>query len=131
MVIQVEDGRNNTDDKPVDESSAIVPIRQFINLGPAASVDDEPSDSSTGSPDQSLTLSSPPPPRETSEVASPGYHGRENVVNLSKAPKLTPATAAQEQAQEATMRKTRVSVRARSEAPMVMAIDFNEMEKVN
>ncbi|XP_042456248.1 probable WRKY transcription factor 31 [Zingiber officinale] len=104
---EVEDGRNNnTDDKSVDESRAIVPIRQFMDLGPATS-DNEPSNSSTSSPDQSLTLSPPPPPSETSEV------------NLSKAPKLTPATAAQEQAQEASMRKTRVSVRARSEAPMI------------
>ncbi|XP_074592759.1 putative WRKY transcription factor 31 [Curcuma longa] len=114
---EVEDGRNNTDDKSVDESRAIVPIRQFMDLGRPATSDNEPSNSSTSSPDQSLTLSPPPP--ETSEVASLGYHARENVVNLSKAAKLTPAPAAQEQAQEATMRKTRVSVRARSEAPMI------------
>ena len=43
----------------------------------------------------------------------------------NKAPKLQSSSSNSEQAQEATMRKARVSVRARSEAPMVQRPIYN------
>ncbi|XP_008784385.2 probable WRKY transcription factor 31 [Phoenix dactylifera] len=123
----------------VDEKTdgKIVP-RQFIDLGPAANAD-EPSQSSTEG--GSRHLSSSPP--NNVEAGSMDYRRHENNTNKeivppdhersnredspgpssegwnpNKAPKLSPSKTA-EQTQEATMRKARVSVRARSEAPMI------------
>lgn len=76
-----------------DGGGELVP-RQFMDLAPVNSR----SSSSTASPDQSF---SPP------EVGSVG-------LDPNKA-----SSYSDQQAQEATLRKTRVSVRARSEAPMV------------
>ncbi|RRT59099.1 hypothetical protein BHE74_00047903 [Ensete ventricosum] len=105
-----------------EHGGAIVP-RQFMDLGPAVEAD-EPSHSSTASQDR--------PPGSTDyrrhgssnnnkEIAPPDHGSscrEEKPDHPSKAPKLTPSGVT-EQAQEAIMRKARVSVRARSEAPMV------------
>ncbi|KAG6506445.1 hypothetical protein ZIOFF_031768 [Zingiber officinale] len=109
---EVTDGKTD-DAKPLDDGRVVAPIRQFMDLGPAGS-HNEPSNSSTASPDQSRTLSSPV---ETSEVASPGYNAKEKIVNLNEAPRLIPPPT--DQAQGETMKKPRVSVRARSEALMI------------
>ncbi|MQM19977.1 hypothetical protein Taro_052991 [Colocasia esculenta] len=128
-----------------NERPAMVP-RQFIDLGPRAAADgDEASDSSTevGSPAHTGS------PSNNAEVASsdyrqrgstgeivpvdqdkPGDHGddggEDNVDRetqgwaSNKLPRLNPSkSGATEQSPEATMRKARVSVRARSEAPMI------------
>ncbi|RWW20013.1 hypothetical protein GW17_00015897 [Ensete ventricosum] len=93
-----------------DQGRVIFP-RQFMELGPAAE-EDEPSNSSTASPGRSA---SPPDDllHKNDENLDPSW-------NTNKALKLTPTRTA-EQAPEATMRKARVSVRARSEAPMKIA----------
>ncbi|CAL9110705.1 unnamed protein product [Musa textilis] len=91
-----------------DHGGVIFP-RRFMELGPAAE-EDEPSNSSTASPERS----SPPPDNllyKNDENLDPSW-------NTNKALELTPTKTA-EQAPEATMRKARVSVRARSEAPML------------
>ncbi|KAG1330508.1 WRKY transcription factor 42 [Cocos nucifera] len=116
----------------------IVP-RQFMDLGPAANTD-EPSQSSIegGGPERSST-----PPNNIVEAGSMEYRLNKNNANKeivpldhersnredspdpssegwnpNKASKLASPKSA-EQTQEATMRKARVSVRARSEAPMI------------
>ncbi|KAJ0989227.1 hypothetical protein J5N97_007583 [Dioscorea zingiberensis] len=78
--------------------------RQFMDSGPAVVTDaDELSHSSTAGGSQEIRSTSP---SNNVEVASIGEE------------KLSP-NKNNEQAQEATMRKARVSVRARSEAPMI------------
>ncbi|RRT43310.1 hypothetical protein B296_00041575 [Ensete ventricosum] len=79
-----------------DRGGAPVP-RQFLDLGPDADVD-EGSNSSTASLERSSS---------TPENVQVGYSRHKNEGN----------TAAAEQ--ESTMRRTRVSVRARSEAPTI------------
>ncbi|CAD5178158.1 unnamed protein product [Musa acuminata subsp. malaccensis] len=104
-----------TDAKNDGHGGVLVP-KQFMDLGPAVN-DVEPSNSSTVSPDRSAS-----PPANV-EVGSMGYDLHKNdgrstsdqTWNPNKALKLNPTN----QAQEATMRKARVSVRARSEAPMI------------
>ncbi|WOL02242.1 putative WRKY transcription factor 31 [Canna indica] len=119
--LQAQQAMNkNTDQEEVkygDNGRALVP-RQFMELGRPAE-EDAPSNSSTASRERS---SSPP---ENGELASTmSYRLQKNEDNQkqewnpNKSLKLTPATAG-DQPQEATMRKARVSVRARSEAPMI------------
>ncbi|KAJ8476541.1 hypothetical protein OPV22_020268 [Ensete ventricosum] len=104
-----------TDAKNSGHGGVLVP-KQFMDLGPAVN-DVEPSNSSTASPDRSAS-----PPADV-DVGSMGYNRHKNdgsnttdqSSNPNKALKLNPTN----QAQEATMRKARVSVRARSEAPMI------------
>ncbi|XP_068658179.1 probable WRKY transcription factor 31 [Aristolochia californica] len=126
----------------------IVP-RQFMDLGPAATVEtDEPSHSSS----EDRTRERSGSPQNNAEVVSKEYHpqsiinngneivpfdpdksdvgdgrgvGREDSSDgvsqgwgANKAPKLAPSKNV-DQPTEATMRKARVSVRARSEAPMI------------
>ncbi|RRT73382.1 hypothetical protein B296_00004448 [Ensete ventricosum] len=103
-----------TDAKNSGHGGVLVP-KQFMDLGPAVN-DVEPSNSSTASPDRSAS-----PPADV-DVGSMSYNRHKNdgsnttdqSSNPNKALKLNPTN----QAQEATMRKARVSVRARSEAPM-------------
>ncbi|XP_068666240.1 probable WRKY transcription factor 31 [Aristolochia californica] len=125
----------------------IVP-RQFMDLGPAATIEtDEPSQSSS----EGRTHERSGSPQNNAEVVSKEYHSQ-NIINNgneivpfdqnkpdvgygrvgredspdrvsqgwgpNKAPKLASAKNV-DQASEATMRKARVSVRARSEAPMI------------
>ncbi|KAJ8501091.1 hypothetical protein OPV22_011643 [Ensete ventricosum] len=105
-VVEVMDAKVDAMNR--DQGRVIFP-RQFMELGPAAE-EHEPSNSSTASPGRS--------------ASSPDdllYKNDENLDpswNTNKALKLTPTRTA-EQAPEATMRKARVSVRARSEAPMI------------
>jgi hypothetical protein len=92
------------------QGGAIVP-RQFLDLGrPAA---EEPSNSSTEEASPSRTVSK--------EIA-PFDHDKGNRVDspdpTSAQPDSGPVKSG-EQTQDATMRKARVSVRARSEAPIV------------
>ncbi|XP_072984085.1 probable WRKY transcription factor 31 [Typha latifolia] len=96
--------------------------RQFMDLGlglTAADANDEPSNSSTeagsghrSSPTNKEIVSFDRSSREDSPIL-PSHDWIPN-----KIPKLVPSKSP-EQAQEATMRKARVSVRARSEAPMI------------
>ncbi|CAL9101781.1 unnamed protein product [Musa textilis] len=105
----------------LEHGGVLVP-RQFLDLGPAAEAD-EPSHSSTtsqgrppGSTDHRRHGSS-----NNKEIAPPDYGSscrEEKPDHPNKAPKLTPSGVT-EQAQEAIMRKARVSVRARSEEPMI------------
>ncbi|RWW43391.1 hypothetical protein BHE74_00050962 [Ensete ventricosum] len=131
-------GHDAVDEKIEAKSSnkheGIVVPRQFMDLGPGGDID-EPSYSSTASRDQSLSL------RSQTAVGSADYSAQKSRIddkeivpldhekytredssdngwNPDKASKLT-ASKATEQAQDATMRKARVSVRARSEAPMI------------
>ncbi|KAH7658361.1 Myosin rod fragments domain-containing protein [Dioscorea alata] len=85
-----------------NDQETIVP-RQFMDLGPAATETDEHSHSSTGG---SRERSSSPP--NDVDIGSIETNNNNNNNNKEIAPK-----------QEATMRKARVSVRARSEAPMI------------
>lgn len=92
-----------------DRERVIFP-RHFMELGPAAE-EDKPSNSSTASPGRS----SPPPDNllyKNDENLDPSW-------NTNKALKFTPTKTA-EQTPVATMRKARVSIRARSEATMVI-----------
>ncbi|XP_039125781.1 probable WRKY transcription factor 31 isoform X1 [Dioscorea cayenensis subsp. rotundata] len=96
--------------KQRDQSGHEVVQRQFIDLGPTVNtvvVDtDEPSHSSTAGGSQEISTS----PSNNIEVGSLGTEEKE---------KLSPNKNNDQASQEATMRKARVSVRARSEAPMI------------
>lgn len=110
--------------KAENGSSAMVP-RQFMDLGPVSMIEeaqDEPSGSTAdaGSPERS----SSPMNKEIvpfDQVRSNANGGFARVESPEQT-KLVNSKGA-EHAQEATMRKARVSVRARSEAPMVSTID--------
>lgn len=116
---------DSTDEKAGDQETIrhgggnngnnLVP-RQFMDLGLATNVDiDEPSmSSSEGRSDRS--------PGTTGEVASSKRHSPDQGSNLgsNKASKFSSSSSSKDVDQtEATMRKARVSVRARSEAPMI------------
>ncbi|CAM0880762.1 unnamed protein product [Alopecurus aequalis] len=101
---------------------AIVP-RQFLGLAPSgagAEVAEEPSNSSTevGSPRRSSSNGNEDPERGGDNPDGPStagwLPGRAMSQQLGAA-----AKGHDQQAQEATMRKARVSVRARSEAPII------------
>ncbi|XP_073000315.1 WRKY transcription factor 6-like [Typha latifolia] len=108
---------NQQDHVAVKNEGATAP-RQFLDLGPA----DEPSDSSTegGSPDRSSS--------HTNRDLVPFDHEKATTTTTTTTitredtsdplPKFS-TPKGPDQAQEATMRKARVSVRARSEAPMI------------
>ncbi|KAJ3694471.1 hypothetical protein LUZ60_009951 [Juncus effusus] len=114
-----QDANDKTNMKIDGEGSTMVP-RQFLDLGRTgtAGVDsahDETSNSSTE--DASLTRNSSPSNKEVqlnhekfNRVDSPDPSSTQPDLSLAKS---------NEQAQEATMRKARVSVRARSEAPII------------
>uniref|UniRef100_A0ACD5VSM6 Uncharacterized protein n=1 Tax=Avena sativa TaxID=4498 RepID=A0ACD5VSM6_AVESA len=103
------------------EQGAMVP-RQFLGLGPSgagADVAEEPSNSSTevGSPRRSSSNGNEDPERGDNPdgPSTAGWlPGRAMSQQLGAA-----AKGHDQQAQEATMRKARVSVRARSEAPII------------
>lgn len=92
--------------------------RQFMDLAPGATAG-EPSNSSSGE----RTISGSP--HNTLEGSRNKRNGRDEspeseTLGPNKAPKInTPPAKLVDQSAEATMRKVRVSVRARSEAPMV------------
>ncbi|KAL5227205.1 hypothetical protein ABZP36_015470 [Zizania latifolia] len=103
---------------------AIVP-RQFLDLGPSGTggeAGDEPSNSSTevGSPRRSSSTGNKDQERGDSPDAPSTLAGW--LPGRAMAPQLGGAAAAKghdQQAQDANMRKARVSVRARSEAPII------------
>jgi len=116
-----------------EERKNIIP-RQFLDLGPSSNNDTDEMTSQTLSDDE-RTLDGSPRTKEGNgsyEHAKAGSHGREDSPEdadwvPNKAPKLnTPRgnnSPIEQAAAEATMRKARVSVRARSEAPMVSMIE--------
>ncbi|XP_052179282.1 probable WRKY transcription factor 31 [Diospyros lotus] len=121
---QLVEGRMMEDSNSNKQSALAVP-RQFMDLGLAATAEaDEhsPTLSEGRSPDR------PRSPATNVEAASKEFfdHGREDSQENGsghgwgpgKVPRLNPPKNV-DQAAEATMRKARVSVRARSEAPMI------------
>ncbi|XBI26651.1 hypothetical protein VPH35_051308 [Triticum aestivum] len=111
-----EDGKNE---------SAIVP-RQFLGLGPSgasADVAEEPSNSSTevGSPRRSSSNGNEDPERGENPdgPSTAGWLPGRGMSQQQQQQLGAAAKGHDQQAQEATMRKARVSVRARSEAPII------------
>ncbi|KAG8634337.1 hypothetical protein MANES_17G029000v8 [Manihot esculenta] len=117
--------------KPEEKKHEVVP-RQFLDLGSSAETDEM----SHSSSDERTLSASPQTDMETASVKNNGNQqensivkdgkkiGRENSEsqgwNSSKVQQLnSPGNKSLDQSTEATMRKTRVSVRARSEAPMI------------
>ncbi|MCD7459168.1 Transcription factor [Datura stramonium] len=112
-----------SEEKKQEKEGTIVP-RQFMELGPSGAKADtmeEPSNSHSSSEERTLSGS----PRNNMELVSRDKRiGREESPESeswapNKAPKLMNSSKPVEQSTEATMRKARVSVRARSEAPMI------------
>ncbi|KAI3456480.1 hypothetical protein Pfo_013143 [Paulownia fortunei] len=107
-----------SEEKKQEMGGPIVP-RQFLDLGPGAAnqMADEQSNSSSeertlsGSPQNNLELSRNKRIGREESPESEGWAPK-------KSPKLNP-TKPVDQSADATMRKARVSVRARSEAPMI------------
>ncbi|KAJ4703926.1 WRKY family transcription factor [Melia azedarach] len=130
--------------KAEDKKHEVMVPRQFLDLGPSATAEtDEASNSSS----EERTLSGTPPNNNV-EVASKEYvkcNGKSEMVSFdqaensngkrigreespesesqgwgaNKVQKLNSSAKGMDQSNEATMRKARVSVRARSEAPMI------------
>ncbi|KAI8000771.1 WRKY transcription factor 6 [Camellia lanceoleosa] len=110
-----------SEDKKHEGGGGPVVPRQFMDLGPSATAetDDQPSHSSS----EERTQSASPHPNNNKKDMVP-LVGREESPESegwvpNKVPKLNPSKTNVDQATEATMRKARVSVRARSEAPMI------------
>lgn len=88
--------------------------RQFMELGPLTNTDTDANSAAIGSSENKDD-------RNKGDSPSQGWIS-------NKLPKLTESTTnpivigAAEQAKDATMRKARVSVRARSDAPMVLSL---------
>lgn len=120
LLTQNVEGKSEEKRHEIGSSGALVP-RQFLNLGPReeTKTDTEVSNSSSeartrsASPQNNVSTNGKRVGREESpESETQGW-----VPN--KVPKLNSPPKPIDQATEATMRKARVSVRARSEAPMV------------
>ena len=93
---------------PATDGAAVMPLpRQFLGLGPAAAEETSNSSTEVGSPRRSSSTGGNRRPQE---------HQAERGDSPDPA---DPSTAARQQQEEASMRKARVSVRARSEAPIV------------
>ncbi|XP_010244474.1 PREDICTED: probable WRKY transcription factor 31 [Nelumbo nucifera] len=133
------------EEKKHEAGEGLIVPRQFMDLGPAATAEtDEPSQSSSEGRSRDHSGS----PHNNAEVVSKEYRQQKNSSNneivlfdqdksdfgedrgigreespdqgwvANKIPKLNPSKNV-DQTTEATMRKARVSVRARSEAPMI------------
>ncbi|KAL8469020.1 hypothetical protein ACS0TY_032007 [Phlomoides rotata] len=102
-----------------DSAGPMVP-RQFLDLGPAAAVSDQIADEQSNSISERTLSGTPPNNLETSRSKRIGREESPESQGWGpqKAPKLNPPKPV-DQSTEATMRKARVSVRARSEAPMI------------
>lgn len=107
-----------------EKGGGMVP-RQFLELGPGN--DDQSNSISeertvSGSPHNNLEV-----PRSNKRVGRDESPESESWAPGQKAPRLNPSGAAKpvDQSIEATMRKARVSVRARSEAPMVIIFSLH------
>nr|WGV38247.1 WRKY [Loropetalum chinense var. rubrum] len=131
--------------KSEEKKGAVMVPRQFLDLGPAATAgtDDQLSNSSsdeertldrsTGSPqnnNSTIEIASKGPKQNSKnndqDSISKGIGNREESPESetqgwvsNKVPKLDSSKSTIDQSTEATMRKARVSVRARSEAPMI------------
>ncbi|XP_027087886.1 probable WRKY transcription factor 31 [Coffea arabica] len=110
--------RKSEENKP--ENGGVVVPRQFLDLGPSGTAEmDEPTNSSS----EERTLSGSP--HNNMELSRNKGVGREESPESqgwapNKVAKLNASSKTVDHAQaEATMRKARVSVRARSEAPMI------------
>ncbi|KAK6917774.1 WRKY domain [Dillenia turbinata] len=134
--LQIVEGKT-LEERRVEDKGVMAP-RQFMDLGPSAAAEaDEVSHSSS----EVRTLSGSPP---NMDVSSKNNNTRNEIVQYdrdckgvdreespesetqgwtpNKAPKLNNSSkpnGSNDQSAEATMRKARVSVRARSEAPMI------------
>lgn len=114
-----EVGERKSDQEIKHENGGAVVPRQFFDLGPSATTEmDEPTNSSS----EERTLSGSP--RNNMELSRNKGIGREESPESqgwapNKVSKLNPSKAVDHAQAEATMRKARVSVRARSEAPMI------------
>ena len=117
-------GGNNNNNNNTNISNKLVP-RQFMDLGLATNTEnDEASMSSSEGRSGERSRS----PGNTGEVASSKRQspdqssnwGSNNNNNNNKVPKFSSSSGKEVDQTEATMRKARVSVRARSEAPMVI-----------
>lgn len=122
---QVVEGKS--EERKHEINGGVVVPRQFMDLGPGGPADQTDEVSHSSSEDR--TISGSPRNVNKNEVVREGKRvGREESPesesqgwNSNKIPKLNPSKpAAVDQSAEATMRKARVSVRARSEAPMVL-----------
>nr|ACI90292.1 WRKY transcription factor [Picrorhiza kurrooa] len=103
------------EEKKLENGGSMIP-RQFMDLAPSAATDEQ-----TNSSSEERTLSGSP--HNTVEVSRNKRTGREDSPESeawgpNKAPKMSPPKPV-DQSAEASMRKVRVSVRARSEAPMI------------
>ncbi|CAI9092612.1 OLC1v1027904C2 [Oldenlandia corymbosa var. corymbosa] len=103
--------------------NAVVP-RQFLDLGPSSTNNNDQMEEPTNSSSEERTLSGSPRNNNTELSRNKGIGREESPESQgwapNKVPKLNNASkAAIDHAAEATMRKARVSVRARSEAPMI------------
>lgn len=131
LCIQVVEGKSE------EKKHDVVP-RQFMDLGPSDEISHSSSDERTrsGSPQNNTEVASvknngkleiDPYDQETSSLRDVKRNGGEESPeseshgwnNANKVQKLNSANKGIDQSTEATMRKARVSVRARSEAPMV------------
>ena len=114
--------------KSDEKKHEIVP-RQFLDLGPTSIAEtDEQSQSSSG--ERTRDLSGSPqnlPENGKGDVREESPESETQGWVQNKASKLSPPPKAIDQSAEATMRKARVSVRARSEAPMV---SFRDSTKI-
>ncbi|XP_073150884.1 WRKY transcription factor 6-like [Henckelia pumila] len=89
--------------------------RQFMDLGLAVTNDTYEASLSSSEG----RIGRDPPPESDKEMGGGGGGGGEDQSVENKVARLTPSPKSVDQATEATMRKARVSVRARSEAPMI------------
>ncbi|KAL0398791.1 UNVERIFIED_CONTAM: WRKY transcription factor 6 [Sesamum radiatum] len=112
-------GRKSEENKPAVNGGAIVP-RQFLDLAPAAAANQMADDHSNSSSEERTLSGSPHNNVEPSRNKRIGRE--ESPESEGWAPNKTlklNSTKPVDQSAEATMRKARVSVRARSEAPMI------------
>ncbi|KAL0442957.1 UNVERIFIED_CONTAM: WRKY transcription factor 6 [Sesamum latifolium] len=112
--------RKSEENKPAVNGGPIVP-RQFLDLAPAAAAANQMADEHSNSSSEERTLSGSP--HNMMEPSRNKRIGREESPESegwapNKTLKLN-STKPVDQSAEATMRKARVSVRARSEAPMI------------
>ncbi|KAL4379303.1 hypothetical protein GQ457_02G005630 [Hibiscus cannabinus] len=125
LITLMQDGKGEKPEEQKKSNGGLMAPRQFMDLGLAAEVDtDEPSLSSTearshdrsGSPNaEAASKDFRPRKRENNEEGR--GTGGEDSPDRNKVPRFNSSKNVDQT--EATMRKARVSVRARSEAPMI------------
>lgn len=136
--VQIAEGR--PEEKIQEAVGSVVP-RQFMELGPSATTETDDQPSNTTSSEERTHSGSPH--NHKNEMVPFVHHqdnkakgiGREESPESegwvpNKAPKLSNGsskTSIDQATTEATMRKARVSVRARSEAPMVNSLVLSRM----